>query len=103
MSSSVPTRPLRLPPADLAQQALPRTRLPPRAWYRVHPASHHAISFSLNPAHRFSHANCPYKFLYLGTDLRTCLWERFGDTIFDEDHRVLKALWTGTNVSVIEL
>ncbi len=103
MSSSAPSRPLRLPPADLAQQALPRARLPARAWCRVHPASHRAISFSLNPAHRFSHPNCPYKFLSLGTDLRTCLWERFGDTIFDEDHRVPKTLWTGTNASVINL
>jgi len=103
MSSSAPTRPLRLPPAELAQQTLPRVRLPARTWYRVHPTAHDAISFSLNPAHRFSHRDCPYKFLYLGTDLQTCLWERFGDTVFDQDHRLLKALWMGTSVSVIKL
>ena len=103
MSSSPPTRPLRLPPADLAQRTLPHARLPARGWYRVHPASQGAISFSLNPAHRFSHPNCPDKVLYVATDLETCLWERFGDTVFDQDHRVLKGLWMGTSVSIIEV
>ncbi len=102
MSSSAPTRPLRLPPADLAQRTIPRARLPARAWYRVHPTGHDAIHFSLNPTHRFSHSNCPYKFLYLGTNPETCLWERFGDTVFGQDHRILKKLWMDTSISVIK-
>jgi RES domain-containing protein len=103
MSSSEPTRPLRLPLPDLAQRALPHSRLAARTWYRVHSASHKAISFGLNPAHRFSHPTCPYRFLYLGADLETCLWERFGDTVFDQDHRVLKALWMSISASAIQV
>lgn len=82
---------------------LPHSRLAARAWYRVHPASQKAIAFSVNPAHRFSHPDCPYGFLYLGTDLETCLWERFGDTVFEHDHRVLKTLWMSIGLSVIKV
>ena len=103
MSSRAPTRPLRLPPADFAQRTFPHARLAPRGWYRVHRTSHDAVAFSLNSAHRFSHSNCPYKVLYVGGDLDTCLWERFGDTIFDQDHRVPKGLWMGTSVSIIKV
>jgi hypothetical protein len=103
MLSSAPTRPLRLPPADLARKNLPQARLPARVWSRVHPASQHAIAFGLNPAHRFSHPDCPFKFLYVGTDLATCLWERFGDTVFDQDHRVAKTIWMETNISMLKL
>lgn len=103
MSSSAPARPLRLPPPDLEQRTLPHSRLGARAWHRVHPASQKAISFSLNSAHRFSHPNCHCRFLYVGTDLETCLWERFGDTVFGQDHRVSKTLWMSIVVSAVKV
>ncbi len=87
----------------MARQSLPRARLPARAWYRVHPTAYDAICFSLNPAHRFSHPDCPCEFLYLGADPETCLWERFGDTVFDQDYRIIKKLWMGTSISTINL
>jgi hypothetical protein len=50
-----------------------------RNWFRVHPTLHSPRHFSLNPAHRFSHKDCPYPILYLGVNIDTCLFERFGD------------------------
>ena len=101
--SASPTRPVRLPPTDLANHPLPRTRQIARAWYRVHPSSDDAIYFSLLPTHRFSHPNCPYKFLYLTIDAQTCLWERFGDLMFDGAHALPKTHWDDASISAIQV
>jgi hypothetical protein len=37
-----------------------------------------ARHFSINAAHRFSHLDCHCAVLYLGPNLDTCLFERFG-------------------------
>ncbi|HWQ92678.1 MAG TPA: RES domain-containing protein [Clostridia bacterium] len=97
------SRPLRLPPADLARRALPRTRQPARAWFRVHSRSYSAIYFSRNPGHRYSHPACPHATLYLGQDAKTCVWERFGDNIFDSNYTLPKTLWDDCVISYVEV
>lgn len=75
------TRPIHLPAADFASQLLPVSVAGPFEAFRVHGSSFPAISFRLNPSHRFSHPDAPEGLLYLGEDLETCLWECFGDEI----------------------
>jgi hypothetical protein len=103
MSSSPPTRPVRLPPSDLAARELPRTRQLARAWFRVHAKAYDALYFSLNPTHRYSHPNCPYPMLYVTIDPDTCLWERFGDQIYDQSRKLPQSLWDGTAISTIDV
>ena len=103
MSSSTPgARPIRLPPPNLATQQLPRTRQIARTWHRVHPKGFKALYFSLNPSHRFSHPKCPYKILYVAIDPETCLFERFGDTLYDTKHHLPQTLWDSTAISTVE-
>jgi len=99
--SSSPSRPIRLPPPDLAKQPLPRTRQIARQWFRVHPKSRSAIYFSLNSQHRYSHPRCPYKILYVALDAETCLLERFGDYLYDNGHQLPQTLWGDTALSTI--
>src|SRR5215204_827474 len=98
-----PARPIRRPPADLAKLVLPRTRQIAREWFRVHQSVHHAIFFSVNPTHRFSHPSCPHKLLYVAMDPHTCLWERFGDTMFDGGHALPRMQWDTTSISTIDV
>ena len=98
-----PNRPVWLPPADLAARALPRTRQIARAWFRVHQSVHNAIYFSLNPAHRFSHPDCPHKLLYAAIDPQTCLWESFGDRVFDGRHVLPKTIWDDASISAVNV
>ncbi len=103
MSSSPATRPLRLPPPDLATRQLPRTRQMARAWFRVHATTRNAIDFSLSPTHRYSHPNCPHRILYVAMDPETCLMERFGDTIYDNGRQLPQKLWDETAISTIDV
>jgi hypothetical protein len=103
MSRSSGNRRIRLPPPDFAVRPLPRTRQIARAWFRIHPKASKAIYFSLNPSHRFSHPNCPHKILYLAIDEETCLFERFGDYIYDNGHQLPLALWDDTAISTIDV
>lgn len=103
MSGNPAARPIRVPPTDFEKQALPRTRQFPREWFRLHPTVHKAIFFSLNPTHRYSHPKCPSKMLYVGIDADTCLWERFGDLVFDGGRVVSKAIWNSTSISTIDI
>jgi len=82
---------------------LPRTHQLARAWFRVHQNVHNAIFFSLNPAHRFSHPNCPDKLLYVAMDAHTCLWERLGDMMFDGGHALSRTQWDTTSISKIDV
>jgi hypothetical protein len=102
MSSSPGSRPVRLPPPDLATQRLPRTRQIARTWFRVHPLAYKAVHFTLNPTHRYSHPNCPFKVLYVAIDPETCLFERFGDDLYDNARHLPQTLWDDTAISVIE-
>lgn len=101
--SSDRTRKLRLPPADLSDIKIPATRLGPRIWCRVHESKFGAIHFSLRDIHRFSHPDCPYAFLYLGCDAGTCLFERFGDEMYDRELAVAFSLWRGHGITAIRL
>ena len=101
MAGNQGARPIRLPPADLAAHDLPRTRQIARAWFKVHPRSYDAIFFRLKPTHRYSHPSCPYPILYLGIDVETCLWEIFGDAVFDKGHALPRTQWDDLMVSSI--
>ncbi|MGV3773274.1 MAG: RES family NAD+ phosphorylase [Verrucomicrobiales bacterium] len=103
MANNQPIRPVRLPPADFAGQQLPQARQAARPWFRVHQTKHTAIYFSLTPIHRFSHPSCPHKMLYVAIDPATCLWERFGDQIFDNAHALPRTLWEDASISIIDV
>jgi hypothetical protein len=103
MAGNQPTRPIRLPPANLATQELPRTRQIARAWFRVHACASNAIFFNLKPTHRYSHPNCPCSILYVAMDAETCLWEVFGDAVFDHGRALPKTQWDDLIVSAIDV
>ena len=103
MAGNPPARPIRLPPADLATQELPRTRQITRTWFRVHARASNAISFNLKPTHRYSHPNCPCPILYVSMDAETCLWEVFGDAVFDNGRALPKTQWDDLIVSAIDV
>jgi RES domain len=96
-------RPVRVPPPDLGKRDLPQTRQLARAWYRLHPAAFGAIFFSLNPTHRYSRPGCPCPILYVAIDPQTCLWERFGDYVFDNQHTLPKTQWDDAMFSTIDV
>jgi hypothetical protein len=103
MAADSASRPIRLPPADLASQSLPGSRQIARAWFRVHRRGHSAIHFSLKPTHRYSHPNCPYPILYVGIDAETCLWEIFGDVVFDNERVVPESHWNDLVISNVQV
>ncbi len=103
MSSNPAARALRLPPANFSGLKIPRTHQPARNWFRVHRSSFAATYFSLSANHRFSHKDCPYAFLYLGVDVDTCLFERFGDTAYDGNRAIPQALWGAHSVSSVQV
>jgi RES domain len=103
MSANPGTRLVRLPPADFARISIPRTRQPLRSWFRVHPSKSKGICFSLDPTHRFSHPASSFDFLYLGLDIETCLFERFGDTAYDNQRTIAGSLWSTHSLSLIQV
>lgn len=103
MSASPAARPLRLPPADFATIKILRTRQPARNWFRVHQSRHSALYFSREPTHRFSHSACPFEFLYLGVDIETCLFERFGDTAYNNQKSIAGSLWNAHSISLVQV
>jgi hypothetical protein len=103
MSSSPAVRTLRHPASDFDKVKIPRTRQPVRNWFRVHQTVHPARYFSLNPAHRFSHKDCPYPVLYLGVNIDTCLFERFGDEAYDGAKTLPQSLWNAHSVSLLQV
>jgi hypothetical protein len=103
MPSDPAVRALRHPPANFHELKIPRTLQPAREWFGVHQSGLPARYFSLNTHHRFSHQDCPYSFLYLGVDVGTCLFERFGDEAYDRHRSLSKSLWDACCVSSIQL
>ena len=95
------SRPIRLPASDFDLTPLPVSETKPLEAIRVHSGQFPAISFRLNPDHRFSHPAAPGGLLYLGEDLETCLWECFGDAILDKGSEITRALWQSRMVSRI--
>ena len=103
MSGNPAKRALRLPPANFSALKIPRGRQPARNWFRVHQSRFAAAHFSLSTNHRFSHKHCPYSFLYLGVDIDTCLFERFGDTAYDGNKAIPQTLWGAHSVSMVQV
>lgn len=103
MSNDPSDRPLRLPPVNISEIKIPRTRQPGRNWFRVHQSRHSAAHFSLQTHHRYSHRGCPYPLLYLGVDIHTCLFERFGDKAYDNQNAISQSLWNAHFVSTVQV
>jgi RES domain len=103
MAGNKPTRPIRLPPADFGTRKLPSTRQIARAWFRVHVITTKAISFNLKPTHRYSHPDSSFPILYVAMDPETCLWEVFGDAVFDHGHALPKTQWDDLMMSRIDV
>ena len=101
MSNNPANRVLRLPPASLPEIRISRTRQPARNWFRVHQARQSATRFSLNTAHRYSQQDRPHPVLYLGADIDTCLFERFGDQAYDNQKALSRSLWEAHCASAI--
>ncbi|MBM3882245.1 MAG: RES domain-containing protein [Verrucomicrobia bacterium] len=100
-SNPKPARVLLTPGADFKQQAIPLTRQPQRTWFRVHRAGTPAVRFWELPHHRFSHPDGPFALLYVGASIQTCLWECFGDDVFQGQRAISAAKWAARCVSQI--
>lgn len=105
MSSSPvpPRRQLYLPGADFNTRKIPVLRQPAQVWFRVHRSGSSAIHFGIRPHHRFSHPKSPFPLLYLGSQISTCLWEYFGDDVFQGNRLIPAGKWTGCSLSRIEV
>jgi hypothetical protein len=103
MPNSPKGRPLRLPGPGFELTRIPRTRQPLRRWFRVHQTVYSPRYFSLNAGHRFSHENSPYPVLYLGVDVDTCLFERFGDEIYDSELALPQSLWSAHSLATVKI
>jgi hypothetical protein len=91
------------PEADFNQRTIPVARQPRQNWFRVHRSGSRAIQFGIRPYHRFSHAQCPFPLLYVGSSLSVCLWEYFGDDIFGGRHVISAGKWNGCSISQITI
>ena len=89
------------PAPDFNQRVIPMTRQSQRSWFRVHRSASSAISFGTLPHHRFSHPNCPFPLLYVGATVHTCLWEMFGDDVFQGRRVIPSGKWNGCVLSQI--
>jgi hypothetical protein len=103
MSDNPVDRRLRLPPSNFSEIKVPRTRQPARNWFRVHQSRHSPARFSLDAHHRYSHKDCPYPLLYIGVDIDTCLFERFGDIAYDKQKAISQSLWNANSVSAVQV
>lgn len=97
-----PARPLFRPGPDFDAKAIPVSRQPARAWFRVHRTGVSALDFGIRDYHRFSHAGCPYPLLYVGANIPTCLWEVFGDDVFQGGRTIALSKWNGRCLSQIK-
>lgn len=86
------SRPIHLPAADFELTPLPVSEPATLEAFRIHGVRFPAVSFRLNPEHRFSHPDAPGGLLYMGEDLETCLWECFGDEILNHS-TIAKVDW----------
>lgn len=98
-SDPLPLRPWYQPGPDFHQRAIPATRQPQQAWFRVHRSAAPAVQFGKLLHHRFSHPQCPFPLLYAGATIAVCLWECFGDDIFGGRRVISAAKWNGCSLS----
>jgi hypothetical protein len=94
-------RALLKPAADFASRRIPVARPVARTWYRVHWSDRDPLEFGLHSYHRFSHPEAPHPVLYLGGTMQTCLWEVFGDDVFQRRRTIALTRWEGRSVSRI--
>ena len=100
-SDAKPTRAQLRPGADFGQRLIPVTRQPQRSWFRVHKSGSPAVRFGRFPHHRFSHPAGPFPLLYLAATIQTCLWEFFGDDVFQGKRAIPAGKWRGCELSQI--
>src|SRR5258708_6567245 len=100
-SNPKPARAQLRPGADFDQRVIPVTRQPQRGWFRVHKSGSPAVWFGKFPHHRFSHPNCPFPLLYVGATIQTCLWEFFGDEVFQRRRAISGGKWRGCSLGPI--
>ncbi len=104
MPSNPPSlRPLYQPATDFDRRPVPVTRQPQRFWFRVHRSGSPAVQFGIRPHHRFSHASCPFPWLYVSPGPSACLWEYFGDDVFGGRHVIAAAKWNDCRLSQIQV
>lgn len=97
------TRRLLRPTKGFPQREIPSYRLPKGTWYRIHRSDRSALEFGLKPFHRFSHPDCPHPVLYLGSSVSTCLWEVFGDDVFQNERAIALSRWGCYSLSAIKV
>ncbi len=100
-SKPKPARTQLRPGADFDRREIPVTRQPRRSWFRVHKSDSPAVQFGKFSHHRFSHPDCPFSLLYVGATIQTCLWEMFGDDVFDKRRIIPFGKWGGSCLSQI--
>ena len=100
-SDPSPARALLRPAADFNTWEIPVTRQPERSWFRVHKSGSPAVRFGIFPHHRFSHPHSPFPLLYVGATIQTCLWEVFGDDVFQGRRAISAGKWQGCCLSQI--
>ena len=103
MSPNPAVRTLRWPTTNFSRLRIPKTRQPTRNWFRVHQSRYATAYFSLDTHHRFSHKSCPYPFLYLGVDIDTCLFERFGDLAYEQQKTLPQSIWNAHSTSIVQV
>ncbi len=89
------------PPANFSTRVVPATRQPRRIWFRVHKSGSPAVTFGKFLQHRFSHPNGLFPLLYVGASIQTCLWEYFGDALFQGNRLISAEKWNGCCLSQI--
>ena len=99
--SSKPARVQLRPGSDFERRVIPVTRQPQRMWFRVHKAGSPAVWFGKLPHNRFSHPKCRFPLLYVGATIQTCLWEYFGDDVFQGKRAISVGKWQGCCLSQI--
>jgi hypothetical protein len=100
-SKHKPTRTQLRPGADFDQREIPVTRQPRRNWFRVYKSDSPAVQLGKLLHHRFSHPDCPFPLLYVGATIQTCLWEVFGDDVFEKKRAIPFGKWGGSCLSQI--
>lgn len=100
-SKAKPARAILKPRSDFADTLIPITRQPARIWFRVHRLGMSPVFFGNFSHHRFSHPAAPFPTLYVASTIQTCLWEVFGDDIFQGKRAIASSKWNAYGVSHI--
>jgi len=95
-------RPIHSPPDNVAERRL--VGRPVSAdWIRVHSIHYSAIHYGKNANNRFTPDNSPFGVLYVGENLKSALFELFGDEMITDDNRIRTFRWMSLQVSRLQL